>query len=91
MSEVTHQEIARKVEENGKDIAAVDRKVDDLRAEVTEMRTQIAKTLELVEAYAAIKTGGKAVAWMSKFLAGLLAIWVLIKGGAQFLVELGRS
>lgn len=84
MSEVTHQEIARKVDENGRNIAAVDRKVDDLRADFSKM-------VELMEAYAAIKTGGKAVAWMSKFLAGLLAIWVLIKGGAQFLVELGKA
>jgi len=82
--EVTHGEIAAQVAANREETAAVARDVADLRADV-------AKTLELVEAYAAIKTGGKFIAWMSKFLAGLLAIWVLMKGGAQILVELGQK
>lgn len=83
MSEVTHKEIADQVAENRREIRAVH---DD----VAQLRTDMAKTLELVEAYAAVKTGGRFVAWFAKFMAGLLALWVFIKGGAQLLVELGR-
>lgn len=84
MSEVTHKEIAESVDANRAEIAKVARKVEELEAKAD-------KLLELMEAYTAIKTGGKAVAWMAKFLAGLLAIWVLIKGGAQILVDLGKA
>ena len=84
MSEVTHKEIAEMVEKNRDEIANVTRELTDLRAEFGKM-------VELLEAYTALKTGGKFVTWMAKFLAGLLAIWVLVKGGAQFLVELGKA
>lgn len=84
MNEITHKEIAQQVEENRREIKAVH---DD----VAEIRKDMAKTLELVEAYAAVKTGGKFVAWFAKFMAGLLALWVFIKGGAQLLVELGKT
>lgn len=84
MSEVTHKEIAEMVEKNRDEIANVTRELADLR-------TEFGKMVELLEAYTALKTGGKFVTWMAKFLAGLLAIWVLVKGGAQFLVELGKA
>lgn len=83
MNEVTHKEIANQVEENRREIKAVH---DD----VAEIRKDQAKTLELVEAYAAVKTGSKFVAWFAKFMAGLLALWVFVKGGAQLLVEIGK-
>ena len=76
MSEdVTHREIADQV--------------TALRRDVEKLTEQVEKLVELSETYAAIKTGGRFVAWMAKFLAGLLALWVFFKGGAQLLVELG--
>lgn len=84
MSEVTHKEIAEQVAENRREIRAVH---DD----VAQLRKDMAKTLELVEAYAAVKTGGRFIAWFAKFMAGMLALWVFIKGGAQLLVELGKT
>lgn len=84
MSEVTHKEIMEKAEENSALIA-------ELRADLSKVSVEVGKVLELVEAYSALKTGGKFVTWMAKFLAGLLAIWVFIKGSAQLLVELGKN
>lgn len=97
MSEISHAEIARKVEANSDGI-------EKLRSEMTSVKvaqeefarsqekmadTQ-EKTLEMVEAYAAVKTGGRFVAWFAKFMAGMIALWVFVKGGAQFLVEIGK-
>ena len=84
MSEVTHKEIAEMVEKNREETAA-------LRGEVQRLTEITEKLVELSETYTALKTGGKFVTWMAKFLAGLLAIWVLVKGSAQFLVELGKA
>jgi hypothetical protein len=84
VSEVTHKEIAEMVERNRDEIAAMRRDVQHL-TDITE------KLVELSETYTALKTGGKFVTWMAKFLAGLLAIWVLVKGGAQFIVEMGKA
>ena len=80
--DVTHREIADQVAASRRETAALAREVADLKADV-------AKTLDLVEAYAAIKTGGRFVTWLSKVLAALLAIWVLTKGAAVLLVDLG--
>lgn len=76
MTEISHADIARKVE--------------DLSDKVDSMADDVGKMRELMEAYSAVKTGGRFVAWFAKFMAGLLAIWVFIKGGAQLLVELGK-
>jgi len=81
--DVTHREIAAQVAAGREETAA-------LRREVEKLTETVEKLVELSETYTAIKTGGRFIAWMAKFLAGLLAIWVLIKGGAQFLVELGK-
>lgn len=67
---------------------------DDLapiHSEIAEIKTAQAQTKELVEVMAAVKTGSRAVIWMSKFTAGLIAVWVLLKGGAEFLVEIGKQ
>ena len=83
MTEISHADIARKVED-------LSDTVDKLESTVGKMADDAAKTRELVEAYTAFKTGGRFVAWFAKFMAGLLAIWVFVKGGAQLLVELGK-
>ena len=73
------------------DLQALRDEAAGFRAEIAALKASQEKTADLVEAFAAFKTGGRFVAWMSKFTAGAIAIWVLIKGGAEFLVELGKQ
>lgn len=105
MSEISHAEIARKVDANSAGIETVKSEIGDIRdaqaemaraqealaASQKKMTDDMAQTRELVEAYAAVKTGGRFVAWFAKFMAGLLALWVFLRGGAQFLVEIGSK
>jgi hypothetical protein len=85
---VTHEEIMEQVKALTEKIH---RDAVAFRADILELKASQEKTAELVEAFTAFKTGGRFVAWMSKFTAGAIAIWVLIKGGAEFLVELGKQ
>ena len=71
-------------------IDALHKDAVSFRMDILDLKASQEKTVELVEAFSAFKTGGRFVAWMSKFTAGAIAIWVLIKGGAEFLVELGK-
>lgn len=84
MAEVTHKDIMLKVEKNA---AAI----DDIRRDIADIREDTAKMLEIVEAYSAIKTGGRFISWTSKILAGLIAIWVFFKAGLQFLAEISHK
>ena len=95
---VTHEEIMAQVTALTTMMQTIHVDLQELRLEASSFKADIAalkvsqeKTADLVEAFSAFKTGGRFVAWMSKFTAGAIAIWVLIKGGAEFLVELGKQ
>lgn len=88
---VTHEQIMAEVKALTAKIDALHADAVIVRAEMLALKTAQEKTADLMEAFAAFKTGGRFVAWMSKFTAGGIAIWVLIKGGAEFLVELGKQ
>ena len=87
---VTHEEIMMQVTAAMKVVEALQSDMAKLRADIADLKASQEKTAELVEAFAAFKTGGRFVAWMSKFTAGAIALWVVFKGGAEFLVELGK-
>jgi hypothetical protein len=59
--------------------------------EIAEMKESQEKTKELVEALAFVKTGSKLVVWASKVTAAVIAVWVVVKGGADFLMEFGKQ
>ena len=73
MTEVTHAEIAAIV-------TRIERNVETL----TE---QVAQTREMVEAWQAVKTGGRAITWLAKVMAGIVAVIAVIKVSAAALVE----
>lgn len=58
-----------------------------LQMEIAGMKQAQEQTKELVEALAFVKTGSKLVVWMSKFTAAALAVWVVVKGRWEFLLE----
>ena len=61
----------------------------EIKTDLENLATEVAKTREMVEAWQAVKTGGKAVAWLAKLFAGIIALWIFIKGGAEMIVDLG--
>lgn len=74
-----------------KKLMATKADVERLEEKVAAVEVKQDQTKEIVETFAAFKTGGRFIAWMSKFTAGAIAIWVLIQGGAEFIVELGKK
>jgi hypothetical protein len=85
---VSHEEIMAEIIAM-KAMMATKADLDPIKADVADLKTSQGQTKDLVEVIAAVKTGSRAVAWLSKLTAGLLAVYVLMKGGAQFLVDLG--
>ena len=73
MNEITHAEIAEMV-------TRIEHKVETLT-------DQVAQTREMVEAWQAVKTGGRAITWLAKVLAGIVAVIAVIKVSAAALVE----
>ena len=52
-----------------------------------EMKRSIDSTKEIVEAWGAVKTGGKFVKWASGILAGVGVIYVVVKGAILHALE----
>lgn len=48
-----------------------------MRSDITQMQKDVAATKELVEAWNAVKTGGKFVTWLGAIAAALAALWVV--------------
>lgn len=84
MSEVTRESLAAGLAENK---AAIDK----MATELATVHSELAKMAEMLEAYTAIKKGGKMLEWMSKVLAACLVIWAFVRGGLQFLAEIGEG
>lgn len=83
MTEVTREDLANGLAENKQSI-------DKVAAELAEVRLKMTEMVEVLEAYTAIKKGGKMVEWLSKVLAACLVIWAFVRGGLQFLADLSR-
>jgi hypothetical protein len=61
--------------------------VTRIEGKVEALTDQVAQTREMVEAWQAVKTGGKAITWFAKVLAGIVAVIAIIKVSAAALVE----
>jgi hypothetical protein len=62
-----------------------------LQADVANIKETQVKMTDAVEIIAAVKTGSRFVVWMSKFTAGLIAIYIVGKGFAEFFVRFGNQ
>lgn len=77
MAEPTHGEILAQLAE--------------LKALVGNLAADVAETKGMVEAWNAVKTGGKVISWLAKVGGALIALIVLAKTGAVALVEWGAK
>lgn len=71
---VTHEELGQKL--------------DAISAELADVRADVSATKEIVEAWAAVKTAGRFVKWLSGIIGALGVIWLVAKAAAMNL--LGR-
>ena len=99
MTEVTREDIAKGIAENRQAIDALtaehERAMRGLESKFAEqvngLRSDMTKMVEVLEAYTAIKKGGKMIEWLSKVIAAFLVIAAVVKGAWQFLVEVGKG
>jgi len=82
MAETTHPEIARGLAEVKASLAA-------MHIELKAVADKVDETRDIVEAWQAVKTGGKVITWVAKVGAAVLAIFALVKVGATGIVDLG--
>jgi len=76
MAEPTHGEIVTA-------LARLETKVDGLVDDVAD-------TKEMVEAWQAVKTGGKVITWMAKIAAAIIGLVVFAKADAVAMVDWGK-
>lgn len=87
---VSHEDIMAEIRAM-KDVMVTKTDLVPIQSEIAEIKVAQDQTKEIVEAIAFMKTGSKLVVWMSKVTAAVIAVWVVAKGGAQFLMELGKQ
>lgn len=61
-----------------------------IEAKIVTLGVDVAATKEMVEAWQAVKTGGKVITWLAKIAAALIGLVVFAKAGAVALVEWGK-
>lgn len=59
----------------------IDEKLDKLIASVDALKTDVAETKEIVEAWSAVKTWGRFIKWTGGIVAAFVAIGVAVKVG----------
>lgn len=55
--------------------------IPQLKEDIYEARQNSEKTKEIIEAWNAIKTGGKFVRWIAPIIGGMTGAWVALKTG----------
>lgn len=87
---VSHEDIMNEMRAM-KEVMVVKGDLTTIYTEIAGIKASQEETKELVEALAFVKTGSKLVVWASKVVAAVIAVWVVAKGGAQFIMELGKQ
>lgn len=78
----THENLAKRLDADDVRFEKIDTTLHEIREllkPLPEMQADIAKTREIVEAWAAVKTMGKFLKWFSGLLTALVAIFAAFK------------
>lgn len=84
---VTHEDLNQRMNDGEVRFQTVEKKLDALITSVGEVKKEVIKTREVVEAFEAVKNMAKFIKWASTLAAGLLAIWVFLKAMAKGLIS----
>lgn len=60
-------------------VATMTDKVTELSHKITELEEQVSEMKEIVQAWEAMKTGGKFVKWLAGIGSGIAGLWILAK------------
>lgn len=88
MAQLTHQELARRMDSFDEKLTRVLDELTEMRNSLTQVehdvsktKDDVAKTKDIVEAWSAVKTVGKFVKWVASLGTGLVAVYMLMKTG----------
>ena len=87
---IGHEQIMARIEAGDLRFASIERglaRVLEAVEPLPEMKRSVDATKEIVEAWDAVKTGGKFVRWASGILAGIGLIYVVVKGAILHAIE----
>lgn len=95
---VTHEDLAGRLETIEADMekrarqsdvhaAAFESKLTAILSSVGEVKKEVVKTREVVEAFDTLKNVARFVKWASTAAAGILALWVFLKAMARGLIS----
>lgn len=62
-------------------VAALTDEVQSLKATVTTLTTSVNETKDIVQAWEAVKVGGKFIKWLGSIATALAALWLIMKVG----------
>lgn len=67
-------------------VATMTDEVSGMKREVADLKKEVAATKDIVEAWQAVKVGGKFLKWVGGIATSLAATWLIMKAlGAQLL------
>lgn len=77
---VSHEDVMNRLDNGDGRFRKVEEDLDDIKADVAEMKETLVAIKDMVEAWTAVKTAGRFIKW----LAGLAAIFVALKAGIDW-------
>lgn len=84
---VTHEDMDDRLEAGEARFKTIEKKLDSLITSVGEVKKEVIKTREVVEAFETVKNLAKFLKWASTAAAGILALWVFLKAMAKGLIS----
>lgn len=81
---VSHEDIMNRLDNGDGRFRKVEEDLDDIKADVAEMKETLVAIKDMVEAWTAAKTAGRFIKWLGGVAAGLAAIFVALKAGIDW-------
>ena len=83
---VTHEDLDIRLKAGEDRFTTIEEKLDKALLALTEVKSEVSQTKEIVEAWSAVKTLGRGIKWFSGTLTAVVAAWLVIK--ASFIAAL---
>jgi hypothetical protein len=61
-------------------VATLTDEVTDLKREINILKVEVAEAKDIVDAWQAVKTGGKFIKWLASIGSGVAGAWLFFKG-----------
>ena len=81
---ISHEDIMNRLGGGDDRFKKVENDLDDIKADVAEMKESVIAIKEMVEAWTAVKTAGRFIKWLGGIAAGIAAILVAVKTGVYW-------